>query len=166
MRGKNTSVILNDAWVINLRRKKMNWKLLLDICYWIGSSFAILFTIAVICYTLDNIFKKMFKSKNKIKRFPDNNWFPKIEMTEQKYVDEKFKTINERLERLEEEIKIFEHLNEKEHIFISTSWGLIFRDKDIDLRAEEGRVWAKENGYYYVNTFNHRGELWIKEDKK
>jgi hypothetical protein len=89
------------------------------------------------------------------------------EADEQKYVDSKFKLLENKLVVLAEHVEALTIVNKREYVFIKPEGDLNYNYHDSKyITPKEARKIAKEKGYVYVMPFPKSGELWIKEETK
>ena len=103
--------------------------------------------------------------KKKKKRYAQGLFRSKqSEITEQQYIDQQFKNLQNTVDALWERIGILETLNEKEHIFIHPI--NCHQHGDKVFLPVEAREWAREHGYKYIEGFKTYGELWVKNKQE
>ncbi len=107
-------------------------------------------------------FMSIFKRKKK----GNVRFCSPLEETEREYTDRKFKALLSEIEKLSERIEILETVNKNNYILINSVEGMWDEKKDLWINPYKAKIWAKENGYSYVESFNTSGELWVKEEKK
>jgi len=113
---------------------------------------------------------EILEKNTKINRYNVEDSFMSIlPITEQEYVDTEFKKTKKEISKnfniLEEKIEILQILNKQEYILIDPKTGFRKEKSNDWISPKDAREWARKEGYFYVQTFERNGELWVKDGK-